>query len=198
MSLDFIHDIQRAYRKLIDSQSRPGTLSDLAEEAGELALDKGCLPATLVLAEMLLDTEVSFNVFSERKVQVTQLFKQMSYARETEASEADFIFVLSDAQQGDLQQALEMAKIGNLSDPHFSATLIIEVESLSEGRKLRLSGPGIQSFTNAQVLASEGWLDIRAERNAEYPLGLDCLFVDTKHRLLALPRTTQVLVEEVS
>ncbi|OCT12241.1 phosphonate C-P lyase system protein PhnH [Paenibacillus pectinilyticus] len=198
MSLDLIHDIQSAYRKLIDSLSRPGTVSDLSAEAGKLGMDQGCLPSTQVLAAMLLDPEVSFTVFSERKAQVTHVFKQMSYAREVDASEADFIFVLGDAPSEDLTRALEIAKIGDLQDPHFSATLIIETESLSNGTKLRLSGPGIQSSSNAKVTINDAWLDIRAARNCEYPLGLDIIFVDAAHRLLALPRTTQVLVEEVS
>lgn len=196
MKLDLVHDVQRAYRKLIDSLSRPGVISDLTEEAGKLETGKGFMPATWIMAEMLLDTEVSFKVFSERETLVTQLFKQTSYAREAGVSEADYIFVLRDAKPDDLLQALQEAKIGDLRDPHFSATLIIEAESLSRGTKLRLSGPGIQGSSSAEVLISENWMDARAERNSEYPLGLDCIFVDANHRLLALPRTTQVRVEE--
>lgn len=196
MKLDLVHDVQRAYRKLLDSLSRPGTISDLTEEAGMLEADKGCLPATRIMADMLLDTEVSFKVFSERETQVTQWFKQSSYAREAEVTEADYIFVLRDAKPNDLLHALQAAKIGDLRDPHFSATLIIETESLSGGTKLCLAGPGIQSTASAEMLMNKHWLDARAERNAEFPLGLDCIFVDADHRLLALPRTTQVLVEE--
>ncbi|MEC0231804.1 phosphonate C-P lyase system protein PhnH [Paenibacillus alba] len=196
MKLDLVHDVQRAYRKLVDSLSRPGIVSDLTEEAGKLETGNGCLPATWIMAEMLLDTEVSFKVFSERETQVTQWFKQTSYAREAEVGEADYIFVLRDAQPDDLLQALQAAKIGDLRDPHFSATLIIETDSLYGGTKLRLSGPGIQSFSSAEMLLGGNWMDARAERNAEYPLGLDCILVDASHRLLALPRTTQVQVEE--
>lgn len=197
MKLDMVHDIQAAYRKLIDSMSKPGIISDLSEEAEKLELFQGCLPATYIAAQMLLDTEVTFKVVSERVGEVTHLLSQSTYAKESALEEADFIFVLRDAAPGYLYCALETAKVGELMDPHCSATVIIETESLSCGTKLRLSGPGIQTTAPAEIHAAEDWIDIRAERNKEFPLGLDLIFTDTSHRILALPRTTQVVKEEI-
>ncbi|MBP1967522.1 phosphonate C-P lyase system protein PhnH [Paenibacillus aceris] len=197
MKLDMVHDIQAAYRKLIDSMSKPGTISDLSEEAGKLEQFQGCLPATYIAAQMLLDTEVTFKVVSEREGEVTHLLSQSTYAKEAALEEADFIFVLRDAAPGYVYSALEAAKIGELMDPHCSATLIIEAEGLSCGTKLELSGPGIQTTAKVEIQAAEDWIDIRAERNAEFPLGLDLIFTDTSHRILALPRTTQVVKEEI-
>lgn len=199
MKLDLVHDIQSAYRKLLDSLSRPGMISDLSVEAEKLEPDEDslCLPATLVLAQMLLDTEVTFKVFSEREARVTHGFSRLTYAHEAEAGEADFIFVLNDAAPGDLTRALEVAKIGDLMDPHHSAILIIETNGLTGGSKLLLTGPGIRTTAGAEVVSQEDWVRVRAEKNAEYPMGLDLIFVDADHRLLALPRTTQVAQEEV-
>ncbi|WP_282935203.1 phosphonate C-P lyase system protein PhnH [Paenibacillus sp. RC67] len=196
MKLDRVHDIQTAYRKLIDSMSRPGKIADLVKEADKLDSNQGCLPATLLVAQMLLDTEVAFAVVSERKGQTAHLLSQLTYAKETVLHEADYIFVMSDAASGELVHALETAKIGELKDPHHSATLIIESESVSSGTKLRLTGPGIQATAQAEISSSESWIEARAERNDEFPLGLDLIFTDKSHRLLALPRTTQVVKEE--
>ncbi|NOV02948.1 phosphonate C-P lyase system protein PhnH [Paenibacillus planticolens] len=197
MMLDMVHDIQAAYRKLVDSMSRPGTISDLSDEAGKLEQVQGCLPATYIAALMLLDTEVTFKVVSEREAEVTHLLSQSTYAKDAQLEEADFIFILRDAAPGYLHSAMEAAKIGELTDPHSSATVIIETESVTCGTKLRLSGPGIQSTAKAEIHGTEAWIDIRAERNAEFPLGLDLIVTDTSHRILALPRTTQVVKEEI-
>ncbi|TDF94739.1 phosphonate C-P lyase system protein PhnH [Paenibacillus piri] len=197
MKLDMVHDIQTAYRKLVDSMSRPGTISDLSEEAGKLERDQALLPGTLILAQMLLDTEVTFKVISQREAMAAHMLNQLTYAKEADVEEADFIFVLNDAAPGAWLRTLEAVKIGELNDPHSSATVIIETESLSGGTTLRLTGPGIQHTAYVGLQLKEDWVDVRAERNAEFPLGLDLLFTDANHRVLALPRTTQVVKEEV-
>lgn len=199
MMLDMVHDIQTAYRKLVDSMSRPGTISDLSEEAMKLEQSEGYLPATLIAARMLLDTEVTFKVVSKREKEMTLALSQSTYAKEVELEEADFIFILSDAEPSDFIGALETAKIGELQDPHNSATIIIETAGLSggDGTKLLLSGPGIQTTAKAEIQVTNEWMAIRAERNNEFPLGMDLIFTDASHRMLALPRTTQVMKEEV-
>lgn len=196
MKLDIVHDIQISYRKLIDSLSRPGLIADLAEEAEKLDAGTGCLPATRILAQMLLDTEVSFKVVSPQEAEVTHFFGQLTYAKEADITHADYIFVLGDAAPGDLLRALQTAKIGELQNPHCSATLIIEAASLAEGSGWRLTGPGIRTEAHISMRLEEGWDIVRAERNAEFPLGLDLIFVDRRHRLLALPRTAQTSKKE--
>lgn len=197
MMLDMVHDIQTAYRKLIDSMSKPGTISDLSEEAGKLEELEGYLPATYIAARMLLDTEVTFKVVSRREKEMALALSQSTYAKEVDIEVADFIFVLRDAELSDFIGALETAKIGELQDPHNSATIIIETEGLSGGTKLLLSGPGIQTTVKAEIQVIDEWMAVRAERNTEFPLGLDLIFTDSSHRMLALPRTTQVMKEEV-
>ncbi|WP_019122110.1 phosphonate C-P lyase system protein PhnH [Brevibacillus massiliensis] len=197
VKLDLVHDIQASYRKVVDSMSRPGLISDLAAEAGKLDRDAGCFPSTMIIAMMLLDTEVTFKVFSEKEAQVTHMFNRLTYANTAEAERADFIFVLQDAASDDLRNALQKAKIGELIDPHQSATVIVETEAVSGDKALRLTGPGIRGESFVQVKASADWIQIREEKNAEYPLGIDLIFIDESHRLLCLPRTTQIRKEEV-
>jgi alpha-D-ribose 1-methylphosphonate 5-triphosphate synthase subunit PhnH len=195
MKLDLVHDIQTAYRKMIDSMSRPGLISDLREEAVKLDKSEGCFPATLLTAMMLLDTEVTFKVVSEREAEVARMFNQLTYAKAAEVHQADFIFVLQDAAPGALRSALEKANIGELVNPHLSATIVVEMNGASGHEALRLTGPGIQEMSFVQLAAGMDWVDIRAERNIEYPLGIDLMFVDADHHVLCLPRTTQVLKE---
>ncbi|MDD9266743.1 phosphonate C-P lyase system protein PhnH [Paenibacillus sp. GCM10023248] len=196
--LDRVHDIQTAYRRVVDAMARPGTIADLSEEAAKLDGVQGCLPATFLLAQMLLDTEVTFKVVSEREKETAYWLSQLTYAKEAALEEADFIFVLQDASPECLLQAIEAAKVGELKDPHSSSTVIVESAGVAGGgTKLRFTGPGIQSSAAAQLaIGGDEWIDARAERNAEFPLGLDLMFTDASHRLLAVPRTTQVVKEE--
>lgn len=193
LSFDRVHDIQTAYRKVLDTLSRPGETVELDEEARKAeGLLPGCLPCTAVLVLMLLDTEVTFKVVSDREAEVTAWFNRLTYARAVDAAQADYIFVLHDARAGDFEQVLLAAKRGTLEDPHQSATLIVEAASVSEGLALRLTGPGIAEENAARIGVPGNWIEWRARSNSEYPMGVDFIFVDAQHRLIGLPRTTQI------
>jgi alpha-D-ribose 1-methylphosphonate 5-triphosphate synthase subunit PhnH len=99
-------------------------------------------------------------------------------------------FVLVPAAGGAACEALRDSFAGTLEEPWRGATLILEVSRLSEGGEVLLEGPGIASRSALGVEGLEtGWLSLRAERCAEYPLGLDLILVDRDGRLAALPRT---------
>lgn len=197
MRLDLIHDIQLAYRKVVDCMSRPGLISNLAEQAGKVDIDTGCFPSTVVLALMLLDTEVTFRVVSEREEEITKLLNQLTFAKASGTENADYIFVLHDALPEQLEIALEQAKTGDLINPHKSATLIVEVNEVTNEKGLVLKGPGIETENYVKVSTNGNWLDIRADKNSEYPLGIDMVFIAPNHNVLCLPRTTQILQEVV-
>lgn len=194
MSLEIVHDIQTAYRSVLDSLSRPGVVSDLAEQVSHLDIEGGCYSTTLLLALMLLDTEVTFAVVAdnEQQEQVTRLINQLTYAKSVEIDQAHYVFVLSGARAQQVEAALEMAKTGELNNPHESATIIVEADVVSNESGLSLKGPGIQTESVARVERSGDWKRVREQKNAEFPLGIDLIFVDAQHRLLGLPRTTQV------
>ena len=66
LKLDIVHDLQSVYRKMVDSTSRPGLISDLRKEAALVEDEdkQGCRPSLLLMALTLFDQEVSFKVFS--------------------------------------------------------------------------------------------------------------------------------------
>lgn len=189
---DLVHDIQIAYRKVVDSMSRPGMISNLSEEADNAAFQTGCFPSTEILALMLLDTEVTFKVMSKREEKISSLINQLTYAKTAEADRANFIFLLKDCEQEQLKAALQSAKTGSLVNPHESAIVIIETESVSTGTGLTLTGPGIETEQAANITAADTWLDIRSEKNREYPMGIEIILTDASHSILCLPRTTKI------
>jgi alpha-D-ribose 1-methylphosphonate 5-triphosphate synthase subunit PhnH len=93
-------------------------------------------------------------------------------------------------------EAIASARAGTLVDPHLGATVVMEVPFLEEGGTLLLSGPGIESAARLAVGPDRCWVEARAAKNAEFPLGVDLILVDSRFALAALPRTT--VIREVS
>ncbi|WP_077210930.1 phosphonate C-P lyase system protein PhnH [Bacillus dakarensis] len=197
MKLDSVHDLQTVYRKLVDSTSRPGFISDLVPEADKLDDTVDFSESILLLALTLLDPEVSFKVYSKESHMVSEKISTLTYAKKKDADEADYIFVLKDAEEGSLVEAIQQGKPGTLKDPHVSATIITEVDRLSDDGELLLTGPGIQKSNTVAVGESDSWVEARQFKNTEYPMGIDLLFVDKQHQLLALPRTTRIIKNRV-
>lgn len=194
MTLDIVHDLQSVYRKLVDSTSRPGLISDLRKEAALVDVEdqKGCSASLLLLALALFDQEVSFKVFSTQADTVSKTINQLTYAKSTDTKKADFLLILQDAEKGSLEEAIINAKPGTLKNPHTSAVIFVEAESVISGEALLLKGPGIHTTELVHLDINENWLESRQEKNKEYPLGIDLIFIDRNHQLLSLPRTTQI------
>ncbi|MGM0885618.1 MAG: phosphonate C-P lyase system protein PhnH [Bacillota bacterium] len=192
MNLDIVHDIQTVYRKLVTATSRPGTLVVLDREARTLDVQMECLSSTILLARTVLDHEVSFKVISKAEEAVSRMINQLTYSKPVDLPEADFIFILHDASEEQMKEALIKAKVGNLLNPHESAMIILEVPDVTKGDSMILSGPGIQDESFLSLPNVSAWLAARNEKNMEFPLGIDMYFVDQQDRLIALPRTTQI------
>lgn len=194
MKLDIVHDLQSVYRKMVDSMSRPGLISDLRKEAAlvEAETIKGCSASLLLVALTLFDQEVSFKVFSPQADSVSKTINQLTYAKPAETKKADYLLILKDAEKGSLEEAIINAQPGTLKNPHTSATIIVEVDSVTSGEALLLKGPGIHTTELISLDINENWLESRQEKNKEYPLGIDLIFIDQNHQLISLPRTTQI------
>ncbi|MDQ7863090.1 phosphonate C-P lyase system protein PhnH [Peribacillus frigoritolerans] len=144
MNLDVVHDIQTVYRKLVTATSRPGTLVVLDREARTLDVQMECLSSTILLARTVLDPEVTFKVIAKEEEAVSRMINQLTYSKPVDLPEADFIFILHDASEEQMKEALNEAKVGNLLNPHESAMIILEVPDVTKGDSMILSGPGIQ------------------------------------------------------
>ena len=189
MRLDFVHDLQKVFRKILAAIAGPGSIVDLCAEADLFDLETGMNKGILLVALTLLDTETSFAVSASDPGPKGKAISQLCYSKVVDLELADFVFVL---EGGDAAAAIAGARPGSLIDPHLGATLIIEVPSLGVGKELILSGPGIESSAGLDVGMGTQWLAARSAKNVECPLGVDLLLVDRNFHLAALPRTTRV------
>ena len=190
MKLDYVHDIQTAFRKTITAFSFPGTIVDLSAELSRVEKELGFSPSLLLLALMLLDGETTFAVYASDGKKQEQSVSRLTLSRATDADQADFIFFPDPSLDASL--IIERSREGSLSDPHLGATLIFKVGDLSPNGFLALTGPGVERETSIRIDRSGEWLEARQQKNKEYPLGVYVILVTDNGRLAAIPRTTKI------
>lgn len=190
--IDLVHDIVGSYRALVMANSYPGDVKQMNEYIKGNDIEVPFYQQTLLFIFMLLDAEVTFAVVGDYDDKAVDMISKLTYAKPVAMTQADFIFVLQSSTPTDVKRAIRNAKIGTLIDPHKSATLICEVESVVEGERLTLTGPGIKVSKDIHIEFIEDLPKYRYEKNKEYPLGIEMYFIDKDGRLMALPRTTQV------
>ncbi|GGI99499.1 phosphonate C-P lyase system protein PhnH [Neoroseomonas lacus] len=88
--------------------------------------------------------------------------------------------------------ALASLAQGSEEEPQAGATLVLQVNALTEGTGWRLIGPGIETEHRLHVDgAPAGFVAAWAVNRASFPLGVDVVLC-VGDRLAALPRTTMI------
>jgi len=195
VTFDLVHDTQAAYRTVLDAMSRPGKVVSLAREAEKIDLPDIAGPAARVLMRMLLDPEVGFCVAGPDHSRIESRISQLTGSFPVSLPQADFIFVLEQASEKECREAMLAAKIGSLTDPHLSATLVVELPLIGDGGELWIAGPGVAGRSRWPLTQAASCLDERNQKIEEFPLGIDLLFVDRSHQLVALPRTSRLFTK---
>ncbi len=179
---DFL-DTQQAFRLLLQALSHPGEICLLSPRDPRLGLP--------LMLQTLLDHEVSFAVIGPERDSYAGLVKNWTRSRVTEVRAADFIIVTRGSSEGEI----EKAKRGTLEYPDQGATIIYLVDSLSRedqnGLRVKLRGPGVKNEIQAIItgLAADEILRLQ-EINLEFPLGVDCFFIDQMGQVMGMPRSS--------
>lgn len=192
---------QQRFRVLLQALSRPGCPVQLAGADAALA-PLALVRYPLVIAETLLDHEVGFAVIGDGLgLADAQLLARevrlRTGAQPVTAAEAHFVFVF-----GRASDALRELCVGDPAFPDRGATLIwavagfddeVDGTSRTDGGRALLSGPGIPNELRLFLgdVAPDD-LAALAEINANYPCGLDVLFVDAAGNVVGLPRSTRL------
>lgn len=171
-------DIQQTnFRSMLDAMARPGTCHRLGKTPSDG-------PAVLAVLATLLDAEVSL---ADPHKLLREDDWPMLQAVRVATELADYL-VCDGGRIPDITP-----KIGTLSSPEQSATLILVVRALGRGDTLlNLSGPGIEHTCSQRISGlNRQWLDIREDWICAFPLGVDLILAD-ETQIVALPRTTRV------
>ena len=164
------------FRAMMNALSMPGSVEKVS------SLFNSDL---LALANTLLYSEVSY--FYEGSEEF-ELIDAITNAKKSDLKQADYIFC------DNLDEfALNQAKVGTSKDPEFSATLIYKCKSF-EGKRVRLSGPGVNESIEVELPIDESFVKFFEEKNVYYPLGNEVFFLNENSQITAISRTTKVEV----
>jgi alpha-D-ribose 1-methylphosphonate 5-triphosphate synthase subunit PhnH len=186
---DKVLSAQSTFRSVMDAMARPGSVQRIASEAGTPA---GMMRGTAALALTLFDhdTPIWLDPAMSAASEVARWLKfHTSAPVVADSSMASFALV------GDPQSlpALDRFAFGSNEYPDRSTTLILQVESLTDGAVIELQGPGIDGTAVLRASIQPRDLFERLTVNAAlFPRGIDAVLVHDD-AIVALPRTTRLV-----
>ena len=179
---------QSAFRALMNAMARPGTILKAPEP---VTAPEPMTPVAAMVALALCDydTAIWLDHGLRNADGVTGFLSFHTGAPLARAQgSADFAFISNPRKLGDIAGF----SLGTDTYPDSSATLVIQVEALTNATGVNLSGPGIESTIRfgAAPLPENFWQMMRANA-ARYPRGLDVIFCSPTE-LAAIPRSTRI------
>jgi alpha-D-ribose 1-methylphosphonate 5-triphosphate synthase subunit PhnH len=185
---DRVLSAQSTFRSVMDAMARPGSVQRIAAAAGTPgAMMRGSAAIALTLFDH--DTPVWLDPQMSETSDVTKWLKFHTGAPVVADSSICSFALIGDAKT---LPALDRFSFGSNEYPDRSTTLILQVESLTQGERFELRGPGIDGTAVLRATIEPPNLIERLAINARlFPRGIDVVLVhdDT---VVAIPRTTRL------
>ena len=186
---DKVLSAQSVFRSVMDAMARPGSIQRIASTAGTpAAVMRGTAAIALTLFDH--DTPVWLDGRMSATADVAKWLKfHTSAPVVTDPSIASFALV------GDPENlpALDRFAFGSNEYPDRSTTLILQVESLTDGPVVELRGPGIDGAAGLRAsLQPRDLFERLAINTTLFPRGVDVVLVHDDS-IVAIPRTTRLV-----
>lgn len=184
---DPVFDSQRVFRGCLEALSRPGMVVEMrAGDEGVPGLHAAS--GALLLALLDQDTRLWLSPSLANGRAGSSLRFHTGCTVTTSPELADFALVAAPHEL----PALGAFAPGSDEHPERSATVVLQVPSLSAAGGWRLSGPGIHAQAQVRVesLGAEFLAEWEANR-LRFPCGID-LYLTSGEQLCGLPRTTRI------
>jgi alpha-D-ribose 1-methylphosphonate 5-triphosphate synthase subunit PhnH len=185
---DKVLSAQSTFRVVMDAIARPGTVQRLAASVGVPA---GMMRGTAAIALTLFDhdTPIWLDASMSKTPEVARWLKFHTSAPVVADSSISHFALIGDASA---LPDLAHFSFGSNEYPDRSTTLILQVESLTQGPAYELHGPGIDGGAILQAKIKPADLFERLAINATlFPRGIDVVLVDDDD-IVAIPRTTRL------
>src|SRR6201999_2840844 len=185
---DKVISAQSTFRSVMDAMARPGSVRRIAASTGR---PKPIMHGTAALALTLfdhdtplwLDPAMAATPDAERWLKF-----HTSAPIVSDASISAFALIADPSAL----PALDGFALGTPEYPDRSTTLILQVDSLTEGSALELRGPGIDGTATLRATIQPSDLFDRLSINAAlFPRGIDVVLV-AGDAIAAIPRTTRL------
>ena len=186
---DKVLSAQSTFRSVMDAMARPGSVQRIASAAGTPV---GMMRGTAAIALTLFDhdTPVWLDGRMSATADVAKWLKfHTSVPVVADSSIASFALI------GDPQSlpTLDRFAFGSNEYPDRSTTVVLQVESLTNGPAVELCGPGIDGTATLRASIQPHDLFERLAVNAAlFPRGIDVVLVHDDS-IVAIPRTTRLV-----
>jgi alpha-D-ribose 1-methylphosphonate 5-triphosphate synthase subunit PhnH len=184
---DKVLSAQTTFRSVMEAMARPGSVQRVIASVGAPPhLMRGTAAIALTLFDH--DTPVWLDPLLAETADVKKWLKFHSGAPViSDPSVASFALV----SEGAALPRLDCFAIGSNDYPDRSTTVILQIDSLSQGPQYELSGPGIDGSALLQASIKPNDLFERLAINAAlFPRGIDVVLV-ADDMIVAIPRTTR-------
>jgi len=189
---DSVFDAQAVFKALMDAMARPGVVIDIRP----LAAPPAPLSATGAAVALTLcdhDTPIWLDQTLQASAAVRSYLAFHSGAPLTEGPDGA-AFALA-ANPAELPPLGDFAQ-GTQEYPDRSTTLIVRVDTFTEGARLLLEGPGIETTaTLAPSPLPVGFIAEWQDNRARFPRGVD-LILAAPGAVACLPRTVKIMSME--
>jgi alpha-D-ribose 1-methylphosphonate 5-triphosphate synthase subunit PhnH len=186
---DKVLSAQSTFRSVMDAMARPGSVQRIAAIAGT---PRPMMPGTAAIALTLFDhdTPLWLDPLMSATPDTTKWLKfHTSASVVTDPSVCAFALLAAAVSL----PALDCFAFGTPEYPDRSTTLILQVQSLTDGPALQLRGPGIDGTTVLRAAIEPLDLFERLSINATlFPRGIDVVLV-AGDAIAAIPRTTRLV-----
>jgi alpha-D-ribose 1-methylphosphonate 5-triphosphate synthase subunit PhnH len=187
---------QSVFRSVMDAMARPGSVHRLVLPDSIAPIPAPVMHGTAAIAMTLFDHDTPIWL-DAAMAETREVGKWLKF--HTGSPVLDDASVSSFALIGDgaALPPLDHFALGSSEYPDRSTTLILQVQSLSEGPEFLLRGPGIED--EARLRATLQPLDLverLAINQSIFPRGIDVVLVADED-VVAIPRTTHLSISEV-
>jgi alpha-D-ribose 1-methylphosphonate 5-triphosphate synthase subunit PhnH len=185
---DKVLSAQSTFRSVMDAMARPGSVQRIQPAAGAPDM---MMPGTAAIALTLFDHDTP--IWLDGRMATADAAKWLKF--HTSAPVVADSSIASFALIGDPQSlpTLDRFAFGSNEYPDRSTTLILQVESLTEGPAVELEGPGIDGSAALRASIQPRDLFERLAINAAlFPRGIDVVLVHDD-AIVAIPRTTRLV-----
>ncbi len=188
---DKVLSAQSTFRSVMDAMARPGSVQRIVASAGAASpMMRGTAAIALTLFDH--DTPIWLDPRMSETSDVAKWLKFHASAPVVQDSSICSFALIGDASA---LPALDRFSFGSNEYPDRSTTLIIQVDSLTEGTALELRGPGIDGSAIVQAAVQPPDLFERLAINAAlFPRGIDVVLV-ADDVIVAIPRTTRLVAK---
>jgi alpha-D-ribose 1-methylphosphonate 5-triphosphate synthase subunit PhnH len=186
---DKVLSAQSTFRSVMDAMARPGSVQRIVAAAGTpMPMMRGTAAIALTLFDH--DTPVWLDPAMSETSDVAKWLKFHTSAPVVQDCSICSFALIGD---GNALPGLDRFSFGTGEYPDRSTTLILQVESLTQGTTVELRGPGIDGKAVLQAAIQPSGLFERLSINeALFPRGIDVVLV-ADDAIVAIPRTTRLV-----